>query len=95
IGLKRYQFYEICETAATIQCNGSTINASQIEFVEQSEKSSNSFEPITGYCNMQLDKVNDTNLLINKVIDFSNPAFVGNNNSFIESKSMVSNNNTQ
>ncbi|CAG8825547.1 36301_t:CDS:1, partial [Racocetra persica] len=59
-----------------------------MEFVKQSEKSSDSFEPITEYCNMQLDEVNETNLLIDEVINLSNPAFVNNNNSFIKSQSM-------
>ncbi|CAG8527159.1 17472_t:CDS:2 [Dentiscutata heterogama] len=66
-----------------------------MEFIEQSEKFSDSFEPISGSCNIRLDELNDTNLLIDEVIDLSNPAFVGNNNSFIESQSMVSTNSTQ
>ncbi|CAG8645888.1 13204_t:CDS:1, partial [Racocetra fulgida] len=86
---------ELLECDLRDSVNESTVNTSQMEFVEQSEKSSDSFEPISGYCNMQLDEVNDTNLLINEVIDLSNLAFVGNNNSFIKSQSMVSNNNTQ
>ncbi|CAG8655697.1 11754_t:CDS:2, partial [Racocetra fulgida] len=85
---------ELLECDLRDSVNGSTVSASQMEFVEQSEKSSDSFEPISSYCNIQLDEVNDTNLLIDEVIDLSNPAFVGNNNSFIKSQSMVSNNNT-
>ncbi|CAG8637790.1 16015_t:CDS:2, partial [Racocetra persica] len=60
IGLKRGQFYEICETAASIW--------------------------------QDLDEINDDDLLIEEIIDLSNPAFIGNNDSFIEEQSKVSNN---
>ncbi|CAG8829562.1 22476_t:CDS:2, partial [Gigaspora margarita] len=75
--------------------NGSTINASQIKFVKQSEKSSDSFEPIFGSCDMQLDEANNINLLIDEIINLSNLAFNSNNNLFIESQSIASNKNTQ
>ena len=71
---------ELLECDLRDSVNGSTVNASQMEFVEQSEKSSDSFEPISGSCDVQLDEVNDTNLLIDEIIDLSNPAFIGNNN---------------
>ncbi|CAG8794825.1 18089_t:CDS:2, partial [Gigaspora rosea] len=72
------------------------INSSQLEF-EQSEEFSNSFNPISGSCNtnMQLDDMDGTNLLIEEIIDLSNPAFIGNNNSFIENQNIVVNHNTQ
>ncbi|CAG8537482.1 14099_t:CDS:2, partial [Gigaspora rosea] len=63
----------------------------------QSEEFSNSFNPISGSCNtnMQLDDIDETNLLIEEIIDLSNPAFVGNNNSFFENQNIVINHNTQ
>ncbi|CAG8759574.1 30687_t:CDS:1 [Gigaspora margarita] len=37
------------------------------------------------------DNVDEINLLIEEIINLSNPAFVGNNNSFIENQNMVLN----
>ncbi|CAG8565190.1 2127_t:CDS:2, partial [Racocetra fulgida] len=56
--------------------NGSTINSSQLEF-EQPEEISDSFEPISGSCNidMQSGDMDCANLLIEEIIDLSNPAF--------------------
>jgi hypothetical protein len=44
---------------------------------------------------MQSDDANNTNLLIEEIIDLTNPAFVGNNNSFIGNQDMALNYNTQ
>ena len=44
---------------------------------------SDSFEPISRSRNLQTDDINDTSLSIEEVIDLSNPAFIGNNDSFI------------
>ncbi|CAG8776529.1 172_t:CDS:2, partial [Racocetra persica] len=80
IGLKRGQFYEICETAA--------------KFTEQQfdNELSDSFNPIFEFNHIQLDEINDDDLLIEEIIDLSNLAFIGNNVSFIEEQSKVSNN---
>ncbi|CAG8837484.1 5885_t:CDS:1, partial [Racocetra persica] len=42
---------ELLECDLRDSVNGSTVNSSQMEFIEQSEKSSDSFEPISGSCN--------------------------------------------
>ncbi|CAG8706144.1 15682_t:CDS:1, partial [Racocetra fulgida] len=76
--------------------NGSTINSSQLEF-KQSDELFNSFEPISGSYNnnIQSDDMDNTNLLIEEIIDLTNPAFIGNNNLFIGSQDTALNYNTQ
>ncbi|CAG8849735.1 223_t:CDS:1, partial [Racocetra persica] len=45
--------------------NGSTVNASQLEFT--TENFSDSFSPISESCNMQLEEINDDKLLIEEI----------------------------
>ncbi|CAG8830719.1 10390_t:CDS:2, partial [Gigaspora margarita] len=45
--------------------------------------------------NMQLDDMDESNLLIEEIINLSNPAFVDNNNSFIGKSNFVISHNTQ
>ncbi|CAG8757440.1 7016_t:CDS:1, partial [Dentiscutata heterogama] len=44
---------------------------------------------------MHSDNMDEANLLIEEIINLSNPAFVSNNNSFIENQNMVINHNIQ
>ncbi|CAG8841379.1 17587_t:CDS:1, partial [Racocetra persica] len=68
----------------------------QLEF-EQPKEISDSFEPISGSCNidMQSGDMDCANLLIEEIIDLSNPAFVGNNNLFIDNQHTVLTRNTR
>ncbi|CAG8533305.1 1226_t:CDS:2, partial [Racocetra persica] len=51
----------------------------------------NSFNPISESSTIQLDEINGDNLLIEEIIDLSNPAFIGNNNLFIEEQGKTNN----
>ncbi|CAG8619359.1 11924_t:CDS:1, partial [Racocetra persica] len=85
---------ELSEFDLRNSVNGSTVNASQLEFTEQQfdKELSDSFNPISESNHIQLDEINDDDLLIEEIIDLSNLAFIGNNDSFIEEQSKVSNN---
>ena len=75
---------ELLECDLRDSVNGLTVNSSQLEYIEQLDKEfSDSFEPISRPCNLQTDDINDTSLSIEDVIDLTNPAFIGNNDSFI------------
>ncbi|CAG8741592.1 4322_t:CDS:2, partial [Racocetra fulgida] len=67
---------ELLECDLRDNINGLTINSSQLEF-EQSDELFNSFKPISGSYNnnMQSNDMDNTNLLIKEIIDLTNPAF--------------------
>ncbi|CAG8810883.1 12461_t:CDS:1, partial [Racocetra persica] len=87
---------ELLECDLRDSVNRSTVNSSQLEF-EQSDELFSSFEPISESHNnnMQSDDVNNANLLIEEIIDLTNLAFIGNNNSFIGNQNIALNNITQ
>ncbi|CAG8659301.1 13712_t:CDS:1, partial [Dentiscutata heterogama] len=61
------------------------MNSSQLEFTIQKfdEDFSNSFNPISEPHNKWLEEINNNKLSIEEIVDISNPAFIGSNNSFI------------
>ncbi|CAG8523380.1 12832_t:CDS:1, partial [Dentiscutata heterogama] len=61
--------------------NELTDNASQLEFIKQPNK--DSFNPISKPFSMQPKEIGNNSLSIEKIIDISNPTFIG-NNLFIE-----------
>ncbi|CAG8515444.1 4396_t:CDS:1, partial [Dentiscutata heterogama] len=72
---------ELSECNLKDSINGSTVNASQLEFIRQPNE--DSFNPISEPSSMQPKEIGDNSLSIEKIIGISNPAFIG-NNAFIE-----------
>ncbi|CAG8776835.1 18315_t:CDS:1, partial [Racocetra persica] len=92
---KELHFYggELLECDLKDSVNGSTINASQLETIDQNVNEV--FKHISEPYQLQLDSIDDTNLSIEEAIDVSSPLFIGNNDSFIEEQSRTSDNSIQ
>ncbi|CAG8847626.1 26017_t:CDS:2, partial [Gigaspora margarita] len=86
------KIFSISPSQAVYSVNGSTINTSQLEYTKQQfdDGFADSFNPISEFSAIQLDEINGDNLLIEEIINLSNPAFIGNNDSFIEEQGKTS-----
>ncbi|CAG8798549.1 14432_t:CDS:1, partial [Racocetra fulgida] len=60
---------ELLECDLKDSVNGSTINASQLEIIDQNF--SEEFEHISESCQLQLDNIDGTNLSIEEAVDVS------------------------